>query len=98
MAELNKFQFYSYNGNSSLQKQKDEVDQHVEFLNSCDNYDEVRNYLVSHFGDIKGERWVEIDSCKKECYLNFEDSKIEFCCLKNHKQYYGKGWLKLNKE
>ena len=96
MAELNKFQYYSYTQNSGVQQRNDEVDKHVEYLNSMDEYDDVKNYLRTHFGEIYGEQWVDFDSCHKECYLKIEDSRIEFCCLKNHKQYYGKGWIKIS--
>lgn len=96
MAEFNKFNLYSYNcGNINI-RQKDEVDKHIEFFDSCNDYAEVKDYILEHFGDINEEKWINFDSCQKECYFKFNDERIEFCSLKNHKQYYGKGWLKLS--
>lgn len=88
---------YTASLGSNSSQTLDEVDIHIQFLKTCDEYDEVKEYLLEHFGDINGERWVDFTQYNKECYLKMEDNRIEFCSLKNHKQYYGKGWLKLTK-
>ena len=98
MVLLNNSNFYSYSYNNALDSKKDEVEIHIDFLKNCNDYDEVKDYLVHHFGEVQGERWIDFEGCNKECYLKFDDTKIEFCSLKNHKQYYGKGWAKLNQE
>ena len=95
MSEFNKFSLYTLNYGSAQLREKDEVEMHIEFLRDCDEYEEVKSYLQNHFGEIDGERWVDFKSCHKECYLKVDDTKIEFCSLKNHKQYYGKGWIKI---
>lgn len=95
MTAFNQYNLYSYNNSRSL-IQKDEVDKHIEFFEDCNEYSEVRNYIIKHFGEIDGEHWINFDEYNKECYLKFNDERIEFCSLKNHKQYYGKGWLKLS--
>ena len=97
MALLNNYNLYAYNLNNSLST-TDEVEKHIEFLKGCDDYEEVKSYLEKHFGEIDGEQWVDFEKCHKECYLNFEDGKIEFCSLKNNKQYYGKGWIKIQND
>ena len=96
MATLNQYNLYAYNMNAMNFPQKDEVDKHIDFFKTCDDFSEVRDYVLEHFGEIDNEKWVDFAEYHKECYLKFNDECIEFCSLRNHKQYYGKGWLKLN--
>ncbi|MBQ7763731.1 hypothetical protein IJ384_00030 [bacterium] len=99
MAEFNKFSMYSLvNGATEMPKQ-DELDKHIDFLKGENDYDEVRNYLLEHFGDVPDEsKWVDFPELNKQCYLVVSSERVEFCVEKNHKQYYGKGWLKINKQ
>ena len=98
MALLNNSNFYAYSYGNGLTSKKDEVDTYIDFLKGCNDYDEVKNYLIEHFGETSGQRFINFDECNKTCYINFEDNKIEFCSLKNHKQYYGKGWMKVGED
>lgn len=95
MATLNQYSLYSYNNGGNI-LQKDEVDKHIEFFKDCNDYEKVKSYILEHFGEVNGEQWINYDNYNKECYLKFNDERIEFCSLKNHEQYYGKGWLKLS--
>lgn len=98
MATLNYGNLYAASCSGTQFSKLDDVDVHIQFLKTCDEYDEVKEYLMEHFGDINGERWIDFAEYNKECYLKMEDNRIEFCSLKNHKQYYGKGWLKVNND
>lgn len=96
MATLYQGQLYACGYGATPIVNLDDVDAHIQFLKNCDDYNEVREYLTEHFGNINGEHWIGFDKYDKECYLKLEENRIEFCSLKNHKQYYGKGWLKID--
>lgn len=98
MSEFNKFSLYSLNYESSQIREKDHVDKHIEFLKLEDDYEKVQAYLQEHFGIFEDEKWFDYDDIHKSCYLLFQDGKIEFCAQKNHKDYFGKGWLKIQKD
>lgn len=98
MAEFNKFNLYSMGFEAATIKKVDEIDKHIDFLKFQDDYDEVRSYLVEHFGNIENDKWFEYPELGKSLYLVISDEKLEFCAQKNHKDYYGKGWRKIKEE
>ena len=98
MSEFNKFSLYSMNYGATLEKEKDQVDKHIDYLKTEDNYEKVLSYLQTHFGKFENAKWFDFEDINKSCYLLIEDGKIEFCSLKNHKQYYGKGWIKIKND
>ena len=98
MSEFNKFSLYSMNYGATLEKEKDQVDKHIEFLKLEDDYEKVQAYLQDHFGDLSNEKWVEFEDIHKSCYLSAKDCKIEFCAQKNHRDYFGKGWIKIQND
>ena len=95
MSEFNRFSLYSLTQNSSPVVSKDFLDKHIDYLKNEDNYDEVRDYLMKYFEEAEDGKWFEYPELNKQCYLILSDNRIEFCVEKNHKQYYGKGWLKV---
>lgn len=95
MAEFNKYSFYSLGYETANAVSKDKLDKHIDFLKGEDNYDDVRAYLIEHFEEAENGKWFEYPELNKQCYLVVSENKIEFCVEKNHKQYYGKGWLKI---
>ena len=94
MSELNKFSLYSLSYKGYQNTKKDHIDRHIEFLKLEDDYEKVQSYLVEHFGDFSNGKWFEFEDIHKSCYLLAQDEKIEFCAQKNHRDYFGKGWLK----
>ena len=99
MAEFNRFSLYSLGYGTMETPKQDVLDKHIDFLKGINDYDEVRNYILEHFGDVKDESmWVDFPELNKQCYLVVSDERVEFCVEKNHKQYYGKGWLKISKD
>lgn len=98
MAEFNKFNMYSLGYDSIKKSEKDEIDKHIDFLNNENGYNEVKAYLVEHFGNFENDKWFEFPEINKTCYLLITKDRLEFCAQKNHKDYYGKGWLKIKEE
>ena len=90
--EYNKYNLYSMNFESSNLSQKDEVDACIQDISDMNVYEDLRAYLVEHFGDFNGEKWVDYPKLHKHVFLRLEEDKIEICVLKNEQQYFGKGW------
>ena len=98
MTEFNKFNLYSLGYENIKKPEKDEIDKHIEYLTEENNYDNAKKYLIEHFGAFDNEKWFEFPNLDKSCYLLINEERVEFCAQKNHKQYYGKGWLKIKEE
>ena len=98
MAEFNKFNMYSLGAQGATQLTKDKVDQWVDKIIDMDMYKEVKDFIHDNFGDIDGIQWFEYPELKKKVFVRNEPNKVEICMLKNDKQYYGKGWIPLNKD
>lgn len=93
MAELDMYNLYSMGGNYNVAPKTDEVDGYIKELVSIDDYDEVADFVQSHFGQINGERLIEYPDINKQINIHSEKNKIEICVAKDRKQYWGKGWL-----
>ena len=98
MVELNKYGMYQMGYEVFKEREKDEIDKHIEFLNKENSLEMVRCYIVEHFGTFEGGKWFEFPDLEKDVYIVLTEEKIEFCAEKRHKQYYGKGWLKLKRD
>lgn len=99
MVELNKYGFYSLNCGILKEQETDKVDKCIDFLKLEDDYEKVQSYLREHFGTFESDdKWFEFEDINKTCYLSVKDNKIEFCAQKNHKDYFGKGWIKIKKD
>ena len=98
LMELNNLQFrlYSMNAGMAVRPLQDIVDGYMQELIDIDEFDSVKDFVSDKFGDINGEKWLDYPDLHKEVYLLVEDCKIEFCALKNEKQYFGKGWKIVN--
>lgn len=91
--EFNKFIMYSYNAQINQANVLDEVDVYRQNLMRMTEYDDVRNYLVSKFGEFEGVKWVKFADLNKLVYLYLDEQKAEFCALKDNHKYWGKGWM-----
>ena len=98
MAEFNKFSMYSLGYETIRKIEKDEIDKHIDFLTEENSYEEAKSYLIEHFGEFENDKWIEFPEINKTCYLLITNDRVEFCAQKNHKDYYGKGWLNSKKE
>lgn len=98
MTEFNKFSMYSRGFETLTGSEVDTIDRHIDFLKQKDNYDEVKKYLSANFGYFEGGKWFEYPDLHKSLYIFMDDNKLEFCAQKNHKDYYGKGWIKYKEE
>ena len=96
MTEFNKYNLYSMQYGQSVTKQ-DEVDTLVESVKLTKDYYELKEFLVSKFGEFNGKKWVDYDELHKSVYLNHDGENIEFCALKNDTQYFGKGFKLISK-
>ena len=92
MAEFNKYSMYGLGFQGAEMSQKDKVDRMVDEIIDMNMYNEVKDFVKENFGDIQGGKWFEYPELNKSVYVLNESEKIEICMLKNHKQYYGKGW------
>lgn len=95
--QFNQYNLYSMNAGYSGTIKSDEVDNYIQDIRHIDEYNEIRDYLSEHFGDIDGAKWLEYPDIKKQMYILVENEKIEVCVLKNEKQYFGLGWKKVGK-
>jgi len=96
MTEFNQYNLYSMHYAQNMTKQ-DEVDTLVESVKLTRGYTELKDLLMSHFGEFDGEKWVDYDELHKSVYLNHDGENIEFCALKNDTQYFGKGFRLISK-
>lgn len=90
--QFNTFNLYSMNSGMNNIRSKDEIDTCIDSLVKMNEYNEVKEFLSEKFGNIENEKWFEYSDLKKAVYIKNDDNVIEFCALKNEKQYFGKGW------
>ena len=91
--ELNRFNMYAYNmGAGGTAQALDEVDVCRQDLMRMTEYEDVKNFITRKFGDFEGKKWVNFPELNKHVYLYKDDEKVEFCALKDKKQYWGRGW------
>ncbi len=91
--EFNKFNMYAYNmGAGGIAQALDEVDICRQDLMRMTEYEDVKNFITRKFGEFEGKKWVKYPELNKHVYLYKDDEKVEFCALKNKKQYWGRGW------
>lgn len=89
--EFNKYNKYSYSYNKNTNA-LDSVDELKQDLLRMTEYDDVKNFITHKFGEFEGEKWVQYPELGKQVYLCLNSEKIEFCALKDKKQYFGRGW------
>ena len=94
MAQLNIYSLYSMNSNQKELLKEDEVDLILEKFKSIQELDEVRAIVEETFHIKEGIQWFDYSNDKKVSVV-IDEEKIEICALKNDKQYYGKGWKKI---
>ena len=92
MAQLNPYDLMYRRQTETQPKEKDEIDKHIDFFNSCDGLKDAKEYILEHF-ELSANGWISYPELNKELYIIIEENKVEFCALKNHTQYYGKGWI-----
>ena len=90
--QLNQFSIYGYNCTSESQI-LDEVDAFKQDLMRMTEYDDVKNFLISKYGEFEGEKWVTYPKLNKHVYLYLDKEAVKFCALENKKQYWGRGWF-----
>ena len=90
--EFNQFNMYAYNAGISQAQKLDEVDECKQDLMRMTEYEDVKNFLQRKFGEFEGKKWVTYKELNKHVYLYKDDEKVEFCALKDNKQYWGRGW------
>ena len=98
MPDFNQFSTYGLSFQGAGMSQKDKVDTIVDEIIDMDMFDDVQAFVKNYFGDVEGAQWFEYPELNKSVYVLNESEKIEICMLKNHKQYYGKGWIPLYKK
>ena len=94
MTELNKFNLYNFNNNYSELYKQDEVDIILEKFKPMQEIDEVRSLVEETFKISNGVEWFEYPNNKRISVV-IDKEKIEICAIKNNKQFYGKGWKKI---
>lgn len=92
MMQFNQYNLYSYNANIAQSSILDEVDNCKQELLRITEYDAVKDFLTTKFGKFEGEKWVEYPDISKYVYLYIDEEKVEFCAIKDNKQYWGRGW------
>ena len=90
--QFNMYNMYSYIIGSSQTEALDEVDACRLDLSRMTEYDDVKNFLIHKFGEIDGEHWIGYPELNKKVYIYIDDTKVEYCALKNNTQYWGRGW------
>ena len=87
--EFNQYNLYAMNADIT---KTDKVDNYKKDLMLIHEYDEAKNFIIKHFGSVEGAKWVDYPELDKKVYIFLNDEKVEFCALKDKKQYWGKGW------
>ena len=90
--QFNQFNLYSYNANIAQINTLDEVDNCKQELLRITEYDAVKDFLTQKFGNFSGQKWINYPELSKQVYLYLDEEKVEFCALKDKKQYWGRGW------
>ena len=98
MAEFNKFSVYGQCYGIANIVQKDKVDRMVDDIVDMYIYEDVKSFVKEHFGDVEGVEWFDYPELNKKVYVKNEDKVVEICMLKGNKQYYGKGWIPVEKD
>ena len=91
--QFNQYNLYSYNANISQCNTLDEVDICKQELLRITEYDAVKDFLIRKFGNFEGKKWINFPKVGKQVYLYLDEEKVEFCALKDKKQYWGRGWI-----
>ena len=87
---LNKYGLYSLN--AGMVDKRDFVDDYVSDLTKLREYSDVKEFLISKFGDISGEHWFEYPEIDKKIFVFLDETRAEFCALNHNRHYYGQGW------
>ena len=90
--QFNQYNMYSYNANIQQSKVLDEVDIIKQDLLRMTEYEDVKNFIINKYGEFEGDKWVKFPELNKMVYLYLDSEKVEFCALKDKKQYWGRGW------
>ena len=90
--EFNQYNMYAYAAEQSRSSALDEVDEFRQNLLRMTEYDDVRNFITNKYGEFEGKKWIKYPKLHKKVYLYLDDEKIEFCALKDKKQYWGRRW------
>jgi len=96
--QFNQYDLYSYSANIAKYSALDEVDNCKQELLRITEYDAVKDFLSQKFGNFCGQKWINYPELGKQVYLYLDEEKVEFCALKDKKQYWGKGWMLVVKE
>ena len=93
--ELNKFNLYSMQ--TGQVNVVDDVDQLIRGIDTINDYNLVKDYIETRFGEFEG--WKQFDYPKehKQIAITVDENEITFCVAKDYKQYYGTSW-KLKKK
>ena len=92
MTAFNSYTMYSANVQAKPINTEDKVDKYIDELRTMSEYDDVKSFVETNFGDVNGEKLYDYPELKKQIYILVDDDKIEFCAAKNKQQYFGKGW------
>ena len=90
--QFNSYNMYSYNANASQCQILDEVDEYKQNVMRMTEYEDVKSFIQIKFGEFEGKKIVAFPKLDKHIYLYIDDKRVEFCTLKNKKQYFGRGW------
>ena len=90
--QFNPYNLYAMNVNTNDFQKKDKLDNYIDEIRDFEEYDDIRNYIIEHFGRIDGVKWMKFPENNKLLYICVDDDKVEVCALKNKMQYFGKGW------
>ena len=91
--QFNNYALYSMNADVST---VDKVDEFLHDLQRLNRYDDVVKYLNDKFGNVGPQKVIDYPELKKQIEIVFKDDAVEFFAAKDWKQYYGKGWRKLD--
>ena len=91
--QFNNYALYSMNAGVST---VDKVDGYLYDLQRLNQYEDVVNYINEKFGDVGSEKVIDYPEIKKQIEIVFKEDAVEFFAAKDWKQYYGKGWRKLD--
>ena len=88
--QLNQFNLYAIQmGQAQV---IDEVDQLIRGIDTINEYDLVKDYIETRFGEFEGRKQFDYPKENKQIAITIDEKEITFCVAKDYKQYYGTSW------
>ena len=90
MVLLNKYNMYTMQ--MGYAPAIDDVDMLIRGIDTINEYDLVKDYIESRFGEFECRKQFDYPELNKQIAITVSEKEIKFCAAKDYKQYYGTYW------